>query len=336
MALAKAPHYAHLTLADREIVRRLRTQKQSPAAIARILGKHRATVCRELRRNGTDNAGIPGTRIYLAPHAHRRMLDRRRAAKATFRHIDRDTMLEAYVEEQLKKGYSPEQVAGVMRRLQHSQRLCHKTIYRWVHRRWQSRKSYLRFRGRPRVRYGEHKRLWQPHRRHISERPRLVEKRLRIGDWEGDLVHGTKDDSRHSLLTLNDRLSGLVVIWKLNTLNPVAVAYHISHALKLLPVKTITFDNGWEFGQHRTIEKLIRCKVYFTDTHSPQQRGSNENLNGLIREYFPKGMSLAHVTQADATRVATILNGRPRKRLGYDTPRNVFARLTGMGHHVVR
>jgi transposase, IS30 family len=131
-------------------------------------------------------------------------------------------------------------------------------------------------------------------------------------------------------------VTGFCVIWKLTTLNPIVVAYHIGHALKDLPVETLTFDNGFEFGQHKRIEKLLGCKVYFTDTHSPQQRGSNENLNGLIREFFPKGTPLAHVTQARATEVATILNGRPRKRLNYETPRNVFAKLTGMSYHVVR
>ncbi len=322
--------YTHLSLAEREIIRKLRTQKRRPAYIARVLGKHRSTICRELKRNTQEGW------YYYEKHAHAYMLARRRAAKEPFRHIDPDYMLQAYVEEQLKKGYSPEQIAGVMRRLGHSQRLSHKTIYAWVHRHWQTRKAYLRMKGRPRVPYGQHKRLWQPHRRHISQRPRIVEKRLRVGDWEGDLVHGVKDDSRHSLLTLNERTTGFCVIWKLTTLNPVVVAYSISHALRDIPVETITFDNGWEFGQHKRTEKLLGCKVYFTDTHSPQQRGSNENLNGLIREFFPKGTSLAHVTQADATRVATLLNGRPRKRLGYDTPRNVLAKLTSATHHVVR
>jgi IS30 family transposase len=273
---------------------------------------------------------------YLEKHAHNRMLRRRVAAKERFRKIDRDPMLQAYVEGLLKRTFSPEQIAGIMHRLNHPQSLCHKTIYTWAHRHWQSRKAYLRFKGRPRVPYGDHRRLWQPHRRHISERPRIVEKRGRIGDWEGDLVHGVRDGSRHSLLTLNERATGFCVIWKLTTLNPIIVAYHISHALKDLPVETLTFDNGFEFGQHKRIEKLLGCKVYFTDTHSPQQRGSNENLNGLIREFFPKGTSLAHVTQARATEIATILNGRPRKRLNYETPRNVFAKLTGMTHHVVR
>ena len=201
-------------------------------------------------------------------------------------------MLETYVENLLKKTLSPEQIAGYMRRSGHTQALCHKTIYAWVHRRWSSRKAYLRFKGRPRVQYGQHKRLWQPHRRHISDRPRIVDRRLRVGDWEADLVHGIRDDSRHCILTLNERMTGFAIARKLRTLNPLAVSYIMADALRDLPVKTITCDNGFEFGQHKTIEKLLKCEVYFTDTHSPQQRGSNENFNGLLREFFPKGTSL--------------------------------------------
>jgi IS30 family transposase len=322
--------YAHISFADRTVIRALKARKYSCAAIARTLGKHRSTITRELKRN-TNQAGI-----YFEKHANAFMLARRRAAKVPYRRIDRDYMLEAKIEEMLKNQYSPEQIAGYMRRAGLSYRVSHKTIYSWVHRKWQTRRAYLRFKGRPRVPYGQHKRLWQPHRRHITQRPRVVEKRLRVGDWEVDLVHGVRDDSRHSLLTLNERRSGFCIIRKLKTLNPIVVAHVIADALKDLPAHTLTCDNGFEFGQHRRIEKLVGCKVYFTDTHSPQQRGSNENLNGLLREFFPKGTSLIHVNQYDATRAATILNRRPRKRFAYDCPRNVFAELTGASHYLVR
>jgi IS30 family transposase len=264
------------------------------------------------------------------------MLRRRKAAKAPYLIIDNDLQMEAYVEKLLQSHLSPEQIAGYMRRSGYARPVCHKTIYSWVHRRWQSRKAYLRFKGRPRVTYGARRGSWQPHKRHISERPLIVEKRRRAGDWEGDLVHGTKDDSRHALLTLNDRASGFVIIRKITTLNAFMVAHLIEIALRGLPVHTITFDNGFEFGQHQTLEKLLKCEVYFTDTHSPEQRGSNENLNGLIREFFPMGVSLAHVTQLHATLAAVDLNRRPRKRFGYECPRSVFAQMTGTSIYIVR
>jgi transposase, IS30 family len=321
--------YTHISLAEREIIRRM-LPRASFAEIARLLGKHRSTIIREIKRN--TNAGG----IYYEVHAHSSMLRRRKAAKASSLIIDNDLQLETNVEQLLKSSLSPEQVAGYMRRNGHLRPLCRQTIYDWVHRRWQSRRAYLRFKGRPRVPYGAGKQFWQPHKRHISQRPGVVERRRRSGDWEGDLVHGTRDDSRHALLTLVDRASGFGVIWKIRTLYPHAIAHIVEIALRGLPVRTITFDNGFEFGHHKRIEKLLKCEVYFTDVNSPEQRGSKENFNGLIREFFPKGTSLAHVTQEDATRVATILNRRPRKRLGYECPRNVFAAMGGLNPYLMR
>jgi IS30 family transposase len=296
--------------------------RASPAEIARVLGKHRSTIIREIKRN-TNAAGI-----YYEVHAQGAMLKRRKAAKQPYLIIDNDPQLEINIEKLLKNSLSPEQIAGYTKRVGHIRSLCHQTIYDWVHRKWQSRKAYLRFKGKPRVKYGARKDFWQPHKRHISERPLVVEKRRRAGDWEGDLVHGTKDDSRHAFLTLVDRASGYGIIWKIRTLFPNVIARHVEIALKGFPVHTITFDNGFEFGHHRTIERRLKCKVYFTDTHSPHQRGANENFNGLVREFFPKGTSLAHV--------ATILNRRPRKRLGYECPRNVFAAMRGIKPYVTR
>lgn len=277
-------------------------RKNSGAEIARVLGKHRATIAREIKRN-TNAAGI-----YYEVHAHNSMLRRRKAAKTVSLIIDNDLQLQIELERLFQRSLSPEQIVGYMRRGGCSRVLSHQTIYDWVHRKWQSRKAYLRFKGKPRVPYGAGKTFWHPHKRHISTRPKIVEKRLRVGDWEGDLVHGNKDDSRHALLTLVDRTSGFGVIWKIRSLYPHFVAGVVELALRGLPVRTITFDNGFEFGHHKTIEKLLKCQVYFTDVNSPQQRGTNENFNGLVREFFPKGVSLAHVTQADATRVATMVN----------------------------
>lgn len=318
--------YSHLTLEERGIIRRMLKGKHSVAVIARTLGKHRSTIAREIKRN-TNEGGI-----YVESHAQGRMKRRRKAAKAPSLIIENDLGMQDYIEDFLKQRLSPEQIVGWMRRSEysHSRSVCQRTIYDWVHRDWQKRKHLLRFKGRPRVPYGGRKTMWQPKKRHISERPTIVAKRQRVGDWEGDLVHGTKDDSRHCLLTINDRASGYVIIKKIQTLYPNVVARVIEIALRGLPVHTITFDNGIEFGHHKTIEKLLKCQVYFTDTNSPQQRGSNENLNGLVREYFPKSKSLKHVNQVAASLVALSLNRRPRKRLGYRSPARVFAEMTGL------
>jgi IS30 family transposase len=265
------------------------------------------------------------------------MRRRRKAAKHDFLIIDNDPQLEMQIVRLFENGLSPEEIVGYMRRAGHIRRLCHQTIYDWVHRQWQSRKEWLRFQGKPRVPYGKRRDAWQPDKRHISERPRIVKKRRRTGDWEGDLVHGCKDDSRHALLTLVDRASRFGIIWKITSLYPEYVAQVIILALRGLPVHTITFDNGFEFGHHKTIEKGLNCKVYFTDTNSPQQRGANENFNGLLRRpYFPKGSSLRHVNQNRCSEVAAALNGRPRKCLGYECPRTVFARMSGLGPYFTR
>lgn len=264
-------------------------QKCSHREIARVIGKSRTTVWREIRRN--KDAGVLH---YFEVHAHARAKQRRKDAKAKSLIIENDLGMQDYIEDLFRKRFSPEQIVGWMRRSVYSRyrTVCQRTIYRRIHRNWQARKKLLRFKGKPRVPYGARKNFWQPHKRHISERPPAVARKRRVSDWEADLVHGTQDDLRHCLLTIVDRLTNYVVIWKVQTLHPAAMAHIMAIALRGLPVHTITVDNGIEFGHHKTIEKLLKCKVYFTDTNGPQQRGANENMNGLIREWFPKGKSL--------------------------------------------
>jgi IS30 family transposase len=298
--------------------------------IANILGKHRSSIFRELRRN--RNAGG----FYLEDHAQSILRKRRVSARSQFRIIENDTLLEEQAEGLLQFGLSPDQIAGFTRRVHQGRIISRSTLYRWVHRQWQSRKALLRFRGKVRAPYGSKRDSWDPDKRHISTRPALVEKRDRVGDWEADLVHGTQDDSHHSLLTLNDRATGFCIIRKLSSLSSDVCAGNIVRALEGLPVWTITCDNGFEFGRHQLIERELRCRVYFTDVNSPQQRGSNENLNGLLRQFFPKGRSMKHVTQLQATLAARKLNSRPRKRFGYQSPRQLFASMTGKSALFIR
>lgn len=309
----------------------MHSRKASCIAIARVLDKSRTSVWRELKRNTNEGE------FYYERHANARMLRRRRAAKERSRIIDNDIQFETRVENFLKVQHlSPEQIAGHLARSGDLQGVCHKTIYRWIHRNWPTRKAYLRFKGRPRVPYGMRKRAWQPHKRHISTRPAVVEKRMRVGDWEADLVHGSQDDSRHCVLSLNDRASGINIFWKVTTLHAYSMAHIIAIALKGLPVKTITCDNGSEFACHKLIERKLHCHVYFADPGHPEQRGSNENTNGLLRQFLPKGKSLKHTTQAQLTIIAASFNSRPRKRFGYRTPRAVFAEMTGLSQYFIR
>jgi len=298
-------------------------QKRGIPEIARLLGRHRTSVWREVRRNA--NAGG----MYYEVHAEGLLRRRRLKAREKLRVVENDLMLEEFMEKLLRFGLSPEQIAGYMRRSGHRRPVSYRTVYRWVHRRWQGRKALLRFGGKTRAAYGSRKGSWDANKRHISERPRIVEMRQRVGDWEADLVHGTQDDSRHCLLTLNDRATGFCIIRKLTALDALTVSVAIIGALSGFPAETITCDNGFEFGRHRRIERALGCRVYFTDVNSPQQRGSNENLNGLLRQFFPKGRSLANVTQLHASEAAERLNGRPRKRYDFQSPRRLFAKQTG-------
>lgn len=322
-------HFTHLTAAEREIIRRM-WSRNTLALIAKVLGKHRSTISREIRRN-VDLGGM-----YLEQHADARARRRRKAAKAKYRIIENDLQLEAYVERLMKFGLSPEQIAGQMRRSHHLQVLSYRTLYRWVRRAWQSRKKYLRYQGKPRVPYGRRKDSWDPDKRHISERPLFVEKRDRVGNWEADLVHGTRDDSRQCILTIVERATGFGIGRKISAIDSTSIAYVLIRALDNLPVETLTCDNGFEFGRHKLIERKLKCRVYFTDPNSPQQRGSNENFNGLLRQYFPKGKSLKHVTQGQVMEAITRLNGRPRKRYGYEAPRRLFAAKAGVSPYFVR
>jgi IS30 family transposase len=315
--------YQQLTMNERGIIQRMLTKKARVRQIANLLGKSRSTIFREIRRN-RNAAGL-----YMDSHAQAALARRRLNARAKFRKIENDILLEKQAKGLLEYGLSPDQVAGRLRRDRQKHVVGRSTVYRWIRRDWQDRKPLLRFRGKVRAPYGSKRDAWDPEKRHISTRPALVEKRERVGDWEADLVHGTQDDSQHCILTLNDRATGLCTLKKLTSLNSDACASVMIRALEKLPVKTITCDNGWEFGRHKRIEKALGCRVYFTDVNSPQQRGSNENLNGLLRQFFPKGRSLRHVTQAQLTEVARKLNGRPRKRYEYQSPRQLFAAMTG-------
>ena len=294
-AFGRRKLFKQLTLGEREIIRRMLTKKVRVRDIARLLGKDRSTVFREIRRN--TNAGG----LHVETRANGMLKRRRLNARAKFRIVENDGLLEGQIDRLLRFGLSPEQIAGYLLRTRQQAHVSRSTVYRWVHRAWQGRKALLRFNGKTRVPYGSRKNSWDPDKRHISQRPAIVEKRERVGDWEADLVHGVKDNSHHCLLTLNDRATGFCIIRKVTALDSNTVAYAIIGALDGLPVKTITCDNGFELGRHKRIECVLKRHVYFTDTNSPQQRGSNENLNGLVRQFFPKGRSMRHVTQAQAT-----------------------------------
>ena len=163
-------------------------------------------------------------------------------------------------------------------------------------------------------------------KRHISQRPASVQRRRRIGHWEGDTVMG--QDLRHCVLTLVERVTGYLVMKKLSARNKEQAAAAMAEAISDMGgmIKTITLDNGTEFHDYERVERAHRVKFYFATPYHSWERGTNENTNGLIRQYLPKGMCLKNLTQADCDCIANELNNRPRERLGFRTPSEAFAR----------
>jgi IS30 family transposase len=311
--------YRQITSAERYSLGLLRQRGLSPAAIARFLGRHRSTITRELRRNSRADG------FYRPSVAEGRARARRSHARRNQHFTPADWAL---VEQLLARQWSPEQIAGHGRRT-HGLRISHETIYQHI---WADRRRggtlYLQLRGaqkRRRKRYGRYdSRGRLAGKRSIAERPAIVAARTEPGHWEIDTVQGASD--RHCVLSLVERTTGYLVLGKLRAKSTAQVTRRTTQliARERPPVRTITADNGTEFHDYATIERSTGALFYFATPHHAWERGTNENTNGLLRQYLPKGQSMAHLTQRDCDRLAKILNNRPRKRLNYRTPEECY------------
>jgi IS30 family transposase len=238
------------------------------------------------------------------------------------------------VEELLGEGWSPEQISGRLRR-ERRLRISHETIYKYV---WADKHAggslhlFLRQRTKKRrKRYAtKERRGCLPGKRHITERPRVVDRRRQLGHWEIDTIHGT---GRDSVATLVERVSTYTLIGKLANVTATALNRRLLKLLRQprrgprLVFKTFTADNGTEFHSHLEIEQKTGVRFYFATPYHSWERGTNENTNGLIRQYLPKRTSFATLTQQDCIAIAQRLNSRPRKSLGYATPAEIMAGL---------
>jgi transposase, IS30 family len=307
-----------LSIEDREQIAQWRSQDISRAEIARRLKRHASTVGRELTRN--SEAGV-----YWASVAQRKAESRRSQRRQK---LD-DPVVDDYVRSGLAKCWSPEQIAGRSRRHFRGwpqRQLSHMTIYRWIARdplreHWQ---SFLRF---GRQRNEPEKRGRMPARADIAGRPPIVDRRSRFGDWEGDTVVGKK--RRGGLVTLVERKSGFARVAKVQRLKARNVSRAVQRQLAPLPRalrRTATFDNGKEFAEHAQIARATLVDIYFARPYHAWERGSNESFNGLLRQFFPKGTDFQGISPLEVKYVLNLLNDRPRKRLGYRTPREVLAR----------
>jgi len=320
--------YSHLNIVEREEISRGLAQGQSVQAIGRGLSRSASSISREIRRNSrTQNT-------YRAADAQRRAQQcahqARRRPKLTWLWLVR------YVVVRLMLGWSPEQIAA---RLKHDyprdmrRRISHETIYASIYviprgglrRLLISRLRQHRKRRRPRYRSGE-RRGQIPNRTPIGLRPPEVETRRVPGHWEGDLIKGRAN--RSAVGTLVERTTRLVLLARLPALDSHSVCGGFARRLQRVPQplrKSLTYDQGREMARHELLRRRLKLQTYFADPHSPWQRGSNENTNGLLRQYLPKNADLARLSQRDLNAIGSLLNNRPRKTLNWMTPNEAWA-----------
>jgi IS30 family transposase len=311
--------YHQLTSEERYTLSALRKEGLNQSQIAKRLGRHRSTICRELQRNASRLG------VYRPSKASEKTNGRRSRSRRNQRFTRHDMRR---VEALIGKQWSPEQVSGHLRR-QGILSISHETIYRHI---WHDRRCggtlHLHLRGankKCRKRYNSYdSRGRLAGKRHISERPVGALARRRIGHWEIDTMMGK--GSLHCIVTLVERKTGYLLIGKMESrtaqqLNRRTVRMAVRHIAKL---QTITADNGTEFHSYQELEELLGLRFYFATPHHAWERGTNENTNGLIRQYLPKGMDLGRLTQQECNVIAKKLNTRPRKRLDYLTPEECF------------
>jgi transposase, IS30 family len=313
-------NYTQLSNEERYCITAGLKRHQSIQEIAEELGRHRSTIYRELERNRTHHDGD-----YRALIAHSYATARRRRERRGS-HFGTEEWKE--VETLLGQDHSPEQVSGGLRR-EGKLNISYETIYQYIlkdMRRGGVLYKHLRQKiRRHRKRNCRHdKRIVLPEKRHISTRPVSAENRSRKGHWEGDTVFGA--DRHHSILTLVERKTGYAIIKKISARTIVETNRSLGDAILEMNgrIKTLTFDNGIEFFGYKELEANYPVKCYFATPYHSWERGSNENLNGLIRQYLPKGISMKGLTQVECDWIANRLNTRPRKRYGYRTPEELF------------
>ncbi|WP_037992927.1 IS30 family transposase [Teredinibacter turnerae] len=311
--------YHQLTTDERYTLAAYRIQRLSQAEIARRMGRSPSTISRELKRNRT-NAGI-----YTASKAVSRTSRVRRESRRKWYFSDAELQIVVAL---IRLDWSPEQVSLWLKKCRVLS-ISHSTIYRYIwynyffhgtlykHLRQSNKKRRKKYRSRD-------SRGVLPNKAHITERPISAENKSRIGHFEIDTVHGSRD--QHSIVTLVDRKSKFTIIGKLKNRSTEELNRKVVKLIKkqVNQVKTITADNGTEFHQYKVIENKTDATFYFANPYHSWERGLNENTNGLIRQYLPKRQSMRHITQKDCDAIALKLNRRPRKCLNMKTPEQVY------------
>jgi IS30 family transposase len=319
-----------LTLAEREEISRAVVAGQSIRSVATLLGRAPSTISREINRNG----GVGCYRANLADQAAWERALRPKTCK-----LVENRRLATTVAGKLQSQWSPQQIAGWLKQAHaddENNQVSHETIYRslFIQARGALKKELLEHLRRTRAmrRSHHHTQKTANHGRivgavSISERPATVEDRAVPGHWEGDLLFGSINTQIATLVERHTRYVMLVKVAGKDTETVVNALIRNARKIPQELYKSLTWDRGHEMADHKRFTLATDISVYFCDPHSPWQRGSNENTNGLLRQYFPKGIDISHYSQAQLNAVARKLNERPRKTLDYETPAERFSQL---------
>ncbi|MCX6716152.1 MAG: IS30 family transposase [Candidatus Taylorbacteria bacterium] len=319
-------NYKHFTIEEREIIQAMRWRGVSLREISRMLKRSSSSVSREVKKNFTEEK-----KVYTPRLAHKRALFKR-TRRGREEHLKNDR-IRSYVITHLERRWSPEQISNSIKQ-DLNECISHEAIYRFIYDRVASGSNitktgvedlrpYLRRRRRIRMVRGARKcqRIWKTKGPSIDERPREVETRKTPGHWEGDSVESV--DHRPGINTLVERKVGLVFITRLRGRSSEATVGAMALRFKDVPErfkKTVTLDNGPENRDWKSIESEIGIKCYMAHPYHSWERGTNENTNGLIRDYFPKKTDFSIISDDEVRFVEDELNSRPRKRLGWKTP----------------
>lgn len=330
--------YRQFSIEEREKLQLMLWHKQSVRAIAKELGRSPSSISREINKNRRCD----GKRLYIPRAAHERAVINR--SNRGERKLVKSETLRDYVIKHLKLGWSPEQIAGKAEELigiKISHEAIYQYIYAQIHRNGygyvrpgcEDLRQYLARRKKRRVRKGQRAsyRIEKGPLPSIDDRPQEVEERKKAGHWEDDLI--VSKASKLALKTINERSSGLVFIEKVKDKTISESNRSVIKRLDVIPPeyrKTLTRDRGSENLGHLELEEELGIQCYFARAYHSWERGSNENLNGLIRRYLPKGTDFRDVSNRQIKHIEFLINSRPRKRLGWKTPYEVFYEMTGV------
>ena len=319
--------YRHLNIEEREKIQELFWQKKSIRNIAGVLNRSPASISRELKRN------FPPERLRYTPRLANERALFKRTCRGREKRLKTHTLRE-YVVSHLKLGWSPEQISGTAKEDKIgliSHEAIYQFVYTQVHRNgWgylkpghEDLRSYLRRKQKRRQKKGMRKsqRIFRPKGISIDERPPIVDARIRIGDWEGDTVESC--NHRPGVNTLLERKTGLFLVTRVRDKTSASTVSAMETRMNSLPEimkKTVTLDNGPENSDWQMIEEKTKLKTFFAHPYHSWERGANENANGLLREYFPKGTDFTTISDDELAAVEYRLNSRPRKRLGWMSP----------------